>query len=524
MLTVLLIESEPANLIALALILRSFGYRVLEADSPNEAVRNCREHPGPIHVVVTKAILDDGNASEVVARLESLYPQIRAVLIADEPADELAVANSGCSFLRTPFQADALADTITKLLEVPKEKAASVNGTCGSSEAGRICDLASLLPPRSIPIRSLWEIALAPLPTPVRAVLKWSSMTIALAAFVFILLLSTRRARVPASIRVGSSQSVALSMTGEGDRLRLSWDGSAPGIQPGRCGVLWIADGSTQRRVILDVGLLRAGTVFYWPRTNDVSVSLSISDANKDLNAAVSTGDSFYALQPAAGSVGPLQVKIADQLYQQNTGRETRRPRSAYGRPKRSSKYANPMSPGSRQTLPTAREVAEPPPVAASLVQRIVEKQIVEAPKTPVPKSALESFSTVTFEAVTESHPGGVMGKMPLLRRLHRGPEFEPPRPVQQTTPTVPEELLRTLRTEVLVDVRVYINKSGKVDYAELVSDITAVNRGFASLAVFDARHWEFEPARSGKRIVPGRALLRYQFGNPLLAISRDRK
>jgi CheY-like chemotaxis protein len=33
MLTVLLIESEPANLIALALILRSFGYSVLEAES-----------------------------------------------------------------------------------------------------------------------------------------------------------------------------------------------------------------------------------------------------------------------------------------------------------------------------------------------------------------------------------------------------------------------------------------------------------------------------------------------------------
>jgi len=95
---------------------------------------------------------------------------------------------------------------------------------------------------------------------------------------------------------------------------------------------------------------------------------------------------------------------------------------------------------------------------------------------------------------------------------------------MQETTPTVPAELLRTLRTEVPLDVRVYINKSGKVDYAEVLSDITAVNRDFASLAVFDARHWEFEPARSGRRIVPGRALLRYRFGNPLLAISHDQK
>jgi hypothetical protein len=88
----------------------------------------------------------------------------------------------------------------------------------------------------------------------------------------------------------------------------------------------------------------------------------------------------------------------------------------------------------------------------------------------------------------------------------------------------VPEKLLRTLRTEVPLDVRVYISKSGKVDYAELLSDITQVNRDFASLAVFDARRWEFTPARSGKRIVPGQALLRYRFGNPLLSVSRDQK
>jgi hypothetical protein len=83
---------------------------------------------------------------------------------------------------------------------------------------------------------------------------------------------------------------------------------------------------------------------------------------------------------------------------------------------------------------------------------------------------------------------------------------------MQENTPTVPEQLLRTLRTEVPLDVRVYINKSGKVDYAELLSDITASNRDFATLAVFNAR------------IVPGRAILHYRFGNPLLAVSRDQE
>jgi hypothetical protein len=97
---------------------------------------------------------------------------------------------------------------------------------------------------------------------------------------------------------------------------------------------------------------------------------------------------------------------------------------------------------------------------------------------------------------------------------LHPAPEYEPPTPVHESTPVVDDHLRRSLESEVPVDVRVYINRSGKVDYAELLSDITGRNRDLATLAVFDARHWEFTPARSGTRIVPGRAILHYRFGS----------
>jgi CheY-like chemotaxis protein len=111
--TILLIENDPVNLVALALILRSFGYAVLEAGSQDQAVRACCEHKGPIHLVVIRAA-----TSEVVAPLKLLYPLMRALFLSDEPPRELADKSmaGGYACLQKPFRADALAQTIKELL------------------------------------------------------------------------------------------------------------------------------------------------------------------------------------------------------------------------------------------------------------------------------------------------------------------------------------------------------------------------------------------------------------------------
>ena len=517
--TVLVIESEPANLLALALILRSFGYTVLEADSPDEAVSTCQEYPGPIHLVVTEAVLGNENASELVARLQSLCPRIRALLISNESADGLAETNThACTYLKKPFRVDALADSISTLLDGPKRLAASVNGTHRIAVPRKMCDktMASRLLKSWMPIHSLSDIAFGQPPEPMRAVLKWSSITIAMAAVVLILLLSTRRPLAPASTRIGPAQSLSLTLTGEGDRLRLSWDGAAPAIQHGRCGVLWIADGSIRRRIILDVSQMRAGSLSYLPNTNDVSVRLKMCETNERLVKPDAINNSISVVQPARGPVRPMQqAETANLRNGHNTAYMARRQGIRSRQLERVSHNANLVSSGSSPALASPGERPESPPFATSPVQSVVEKHILVAATSSVSKSTPEPFSTVTVETNTESHARGLISKIPpLLRRLHPAPEYEPPTPVHESTPVVDDHLRRSLESEVPVDVRVYINRSGKVDYAELLSDITGGNRDLAALAVFDARHWEFTPARSGTRIVPGRAILHYRFGS----------
>lgn len=46
--TVVLIESDPANLLTLAMLLRCLGCRVLEARTPGEAWVPSTNHPEPI--------------------------------------------------------------------------------------------------------------------------------------------------------------------------------------------------------------------------------------------------------------------------------------------------------------------------------------------------------------------------------------------------------------------------------------------------------------------------------------------
>jgi outer membrane biosynthesis protein TonB len=66
---------------------------------------------------------------------------------------------------------------------------------------------------------------------------------------------------------------------------------------------------------------------------------------------------------------------------------------------------------------------------------------------------------------------------------------------------------------DVNIDVKVYVNPAGKVDYSEVLSNVVEADRDLAALAMFSARRWEFVPARSGDEAVPGEVILHYQFG-----------
>ena len=126
--TILLIENDPTNLLARSLVLRCFGYTVLEASDRGEAWSYSREHSGTIRLIMMEVSLNPEGAYEFFTRLQLVHPQIRALLLTDASSARMAekfAVPCECYFLQRPFRADALADAIKGLLDGPKARAVS---------------------------------------------------------------------------------------------------------------------------------------------------------------------------------------------------------------------------------------------------------------------------------------------------------------------------------------------------------------------------------------------------------------
>jgi hypothetical protein len=355
------------------------------------------------------------------------------------------------------------------------------------------------------------------------AALKWWCLTIATVVAV-VPLLSTRRATLRAGTAVEPDQSISLTMTGEGGRISLGWDRNLPAIRMGGCGLLWIADGDVHRRVVLDASQLAAGKLFYWPGNKDVSFELKIIDRGGSSWDPVCDSDDSSRQELAKSFAYPKpQGAFSASRNRRNVVRTATQMKTDQADRAGTEKKLAVFQPRDAAASQIQISMPESPHVTLLPVHAVVEERILAATKRPLLPMAPEPLSTVSVETVPESQPARFVDRIPLLGRRGRNRDFVGPKPVHKAIPEVPIELSRGLKEQQPVDVRVYVDERGKVKYAELLSDAIGLNRNLASLAVFNARRWEFTPARLEGHTAPGQVILRYRFSNPLV-IASDRR
>lgn len=128
--TVLIVEDEKALGRLAAKMVRLKGYRVLEADGADEALRVFSRHPGPIELVLTDVVMPDGRGPALVERLRQVRPDFAVLYMsgyADSEIKKVGQLRNGDNFIQKPFTAQGLTEQIRDVLDRANSDAVRVS-------------------------------------------------------------------------------------------------------------------------------------------------------------------------------------------------------------------------------------------------------------------------------------------------------------------------------------------------------------------------------------------------------------
>ena len=112
--TILLVEDEAEVRRVLHQILVGKGYRVIQAESGDEALAMARMFRGPIHLLLTDVTMPQMKGPELATRLVAERPQTRVLFMSGYNDESLPAEET---ILQKPFAAQTLTQTIRSILD-----------------------------------------------------------------------------------------------------------------------------------------------------------------------------------------------------------------------------------------------------------------------------------------------------------------------------------------------------------------------------------------------------------------------
>jgi len=123
--TVLIVEDDDSLRNFAQKILHIYGYRTLNAENGEDALRVCKEHDGQIDLMITDVVMPKMGGKELAERLRPLYPQMKVIYMSgytDNAIVHHGVLEPGLNFLEKPFTLESLARKVRKALRSEKCK------------------------------------------------------------------------------------------------------------------------------------------------------------------------------------------------------------------------------------------------------------------------------------------------------------------------------------------------------------------------------------------------------------------
>jgi TonB family protein len=320
------------------------------------------------------------------------------------------------------------------------------------------------------------------------------------ALFPYLLPYLPKRAEEPNQPEPAARQPVSsptlLSVSQLDKTVEVTWDSQLPAFADARIGVLTIKDGDWQVELPLTKVQLQMNKLIYPPKTDQLEVTLEVfSSTGKSTKEAA-----MFLRQPA---VRWRSVAVAPPTV------------------------AKPNPAGLAAALASASQqgLTDDSPASSAPV-RTFQAHLVPRPKAPEPAVVTEAPPT----AQIPTNGGGLKAPEFLQPSLQQpAPKFEPPpaitppptkvvvavqppRPTQQVKPIVPQNAIAMLKRTVDVQVRVYVNETGKVVNAEPVGSAAGLYQYLTASALQAARNWKFQPAQRGTTPVASDIILHFLF------------
>ena len=118
--TVLLVEDEASILRLGTAVLEKFGYKVLAASTPGQAISMAEKCDDTIHILVTDVVMPEMNGKELKRRIEKIKPHIKVIFMSGYTDDVIVhrgIIEDDVNFLQKPFSVNSLADEVRKVLD-----------------------------------------------------------------------------------------------------------------------------------------------------------------------------------------------------------------------------------------------------------------------------------------------------------------------------------------------------------------------------------------------------------------------
>ncbi len=118
--TVLIVEDDASVRLLARQVLESNGYTVFEASQGEEALLFCKQHNGPINLLLTDAVMPQLSGPELAKQLVPLRPQMKMLFMSaymDKATVQHDVLDAGMAFLQKPFTPDTLVRKVREVLD-----------------------------------------------------------------------------------------------------------------------------------------------------------------------------------------------------------------------------------------------------------------------------------------------------------------------------------------------------------------------------------------------------------------------